>query len=144
MENSPARRSARQGAAGLEAAPESGQGAAPQPRFPADWSRRWPKQPSPRRPIPAIVPYLAVEVISETNTWKEMTLKLGTYFEAGVWLVWIIDPATRDARSYTSLTKVLAVPPGGSLDGGDVLPGFSLSLKSLFEEADRQGPTPAP
>ena len=29
----------------------------------------------------------------------------------------------------------------GLLDGGQVLPGFQLSLRSLFERADRQGPT---
>jgi Uma2 family endonuclease len=49
---------------------------------------RWPSEPLPRRPIPAIVPHLTVEVLSETNTEREMENKLRRYFQAGVQLVW--------------------------------------------------------
>ena len=101
---------------------------------------RWPKEKLPRRPIPAIVPDLAVEVLSETNTKAEMDAKLDAYFRAGVRLVWYIDPSSRTARSFTSTSDVVDVGAEGTLDGGDVLPGFALSLGQLFAEADRQGP----
>lgn len=101
---------------------------------------RWPKEKLPRRPIPALVPDMVVEVLSETNTQKEMELKLNSYFQAGARLVWYIDPDTRSAKSYTSPTTVTEVATTGQLDGGQVLPGFTLSLKTLFEQADRQGP----
>lgn len=101
---------------------------------------RWPKVAPPRRPIPEIVPDLVVEVLSETNTRAEMDRKLQRYFQAGVRLVWTIDPATHSARAFTSVTDVLEIEPGGTLDGGRVLPGFELSLRAIFEEADRQGP----
>jgi Uma2 family endonuclease len=103
------------------------------------WAR-WPKQPLPRRPIPALVPDLVVEVLSETNTKREMEQKLQRYFEAGVRLVWYVDPATRSADVFLSPGDVTHVDPTGELDGRDVLPGFRLSLREVFEIADRQPP----
>ena len=49
-------------------------------------------------------------------------------------------PGTRTARAYTSATKAKEIPACGFLDGGTVLPGFRLSLKKLFAEADEQRP----
>ena len=102
--------------------------------------KRWPRTRLPRRPVPALVPDLAVEVLSETNTRREMEDKLHRYFEAGVRLVWYVDPATRAADAYTSPADVKHVEPSGELDGGEVLPGFRLSLANLFQFADRQPP----
>ena len=101
---------------------------------------RWPKVTPPRRPIPAIVPDLTVEVLSETNTPAEMDEKLAAYFRAGVCLVWYVDPSTRSARAMTSVKDVQEIGPDHDLDGGNVLPGFRLSLRHIFDEADRQGP----
>lgn len=101
---------------------------------------RFPEDRMPRRPIPPLVPDLAVEVLSETNTPEEMNDKLAAYFEAGVRLVWYIDPASRGATSFTGIDKATVVPPSGELDGADVLPKFCLSLAQLFEQADRQAP----
>ncbi|MBP85452.1 MAG: hypothetical protein CMJ64_01855 [Planctomycetaceae bacterium] len=101
---------------------------------------RWPKEMPPRRPIPTLIPDLVVEVLSDTNTKAEMANKLVQYFEAGVRLVWYIDPETRSAKAYTATDQVTEIPAGGHLDGGDVLPDFQLFLQALFVEADRQGP----
>jgi Uma2 family endonuclease len=103
------------------------------------WSR-FPKEGLSRRPIPSLVPDLAVEVLSETNTPQEMARKRKQYFRAGVRLVWQIDPAARTAEAYTSPADVCRVDENGTLDGGDVLPGFRLSLRDLFARADRRGP----
>ena len=99
---------------------------------------RFPDQPLPRTPIPTLVPDLAVEVLSENNTADEMEFKLNRYFEAGVLLVWYIEPTTRSARAYTSPTEVIRIAVDGELNGGQVLPGFTLKLADLFERADRQ------
>ncbi len=99
---------------------------------------RFPKQKLARRPIPSLVPDLAIEVLSETNTATEMQSKLERYFEAGVRRVWYIQPETRSATCYTSPTQSETIPSDGSLTGQDVLPGFQLSLSWLFEQADRQ------
>ena len=46
----------------------------------------------PTRPIPELVPNLAVEVLSQSNTAAEMSLKLQHYFSAGVELVCLVEP----------------------------------------------------
>lgn len=101
---------------------------------------RFPDKKLARRPIPELIPDLAVEVLSETNTASEMDEKLAKYFQAGVRLVWFIDPVSRSARVYTSPTNACEIDENGTIHGGHVLPGFELSLSELFEQADRQGP----
>ena len=49
---------------------------------------RLPEGKVPSEPIPALAPDLAVEVLSQGNTAKEMNRKRREYFEAGVRLVW--------------------------------------------------------
>ncbi|MBI1901188.1 MAG: Uma2 family endonuclease [Planctomycetia bacterium] len=102
--------------------------------------KRLPQKLPPRRPIPALVPELAVEVISETNTAREIQRKIREYFKAGVVMVWEIDPKTRSARIYTSPADVAAVPPDGCLTAADILPGLSISLRESFAEAELMGP----
>ncbi len=46
----------------------------------------------PAEAIPSLVPDLAVEVLSPSNTAAEMDQKLRDYFAAGVRLVWYLDP----------------------------------------------------
>lgn len=58
-----------------------------------------------------------------------MKRKLAGYFGCGVQLVWFIYPKTQSAEVYTSPTKKKKVAKNQSLDGGDVLPGLTLSLK---------------
>ncbi len=96
----------------------------------------------PEEPIPALVPDLAVEVLSPGNTEAEMERKLRDYFAAGVRLVWYIDPLSRSARAYTGVYQGVEVGPEGVLSGGDVLPGFTLSLAELFARAEKGGAKP--
>jgi Uma2 family endonuclease len=98
---------------------------------------RLPKKSEPRQPIPDLAPDLAVEVLSRSNTKKEMARKLREYFAVGVRLVWFIDPRDRSALVYTLPTRKTKLVESQSLDGGDVLPGFRLSLRELFECLDR-------
>lgn len=96
----------------------------------------WDKLPGrllPSKPIPDLAPDLAVEVLSKTNTPEEMERKLREYFLAGVRLVWMIDPRKRTAAVYTGPDGAAAtLDESQALDGGDVLPGFTLPLAELF------------
>jgi Uma2 family endonuclease len=92
----------------------------------------------PDKAIAPVVPDLAVEVLSEGNTKGEMERKLRDYFEAGVRLVWFIQPKNQTASVYTSPTKSRRIGKDQVLDGGEVLPGFRLSLKELFARARRR------
>jgi Uma2 family endonuclease len=98
---------------------------------------RWNRLPQGRDPVPAVSPDLAVEVLSESNTEREIQDKLGEYFAGGTRLAWIVDPRTRTARIYRTPDQFDRVDEDGSLSGGDVLPGFELKLKELFAELDR-------
>ena len=96
----------------------------------------WDKLPGgvlPSEPIPDLFPDLAVEVLSESNTPEEMERKLREYFLAGVRLVWMIDPRKRTAEVYTTPdTPDAVLDETRALDGGNVLPGFTLPLAELF------------
>lgn len=96
-------------------------------------------KPPPRsEKVPEIVPELVVEVLSESNTPREMTRKRNEYFRAGVEVVWEINPETRSATIYTRPDQVTQVPANGELSGGNLLPGFILSLQQLFDRAERR------
>lgn len=102
------------------------------------WDRLPGRQP-PTVPIPQLAPNLAVEVLSRSNTRGEMRVKRQDYFTAGVELVWEIDPNARTVAVYTSVTDVTRLTATDTLDGGSVLPGFTLLLQDLFAELDRHG-----
>ena len=99
----------------------------------------WERFPNGERPtdaVPAVVPTLVVEVLSKSNTKKEMARKREEYFTAGVLLVWEIDPKTRLTTAYTSTSDFTIVSATGKLSAGNVLPGFVLNLKDLFARLD--------
>ena len=102
------------------------------------WSRV-PGGKVPSAPIPSLVPDLAVEVLSPSNTPREMQRKRAEYFDAGVRLVWIIDPDTRTVAVYTSAENPVTLTANEQLEGSPVLPGFTLALAALFAELDRVG-----
>ena len=83
----------------------------------------------------AVIPDLAVEVVSRTNTADEVTDKLEEYFKVGVRQVWVIYPNHAKIYVYTSISSVRILTRTDELDGGDVLPGFRLTLRDLFDEA---------
>lgn len=101
------------------------------------WNR-FPEGKRPTEPIPNLVPDLAVEIISPGNTVQEMDLKLQDYFRAGVKLVWYMYPDRSEARVYTGPDRYTVVGAEDILDGGDVLPGFQVSMRDWTEKAARR------
>ncbi len=95
------------------------------------WARM-PTKEYPATPIIDVVPNLAAEVLSEGNTRKEMARKLKEYFLAGVEAVWVIDPFKRTVAVYAAPDVVTTLTEQETLDGGAVLPGFTLPVKDLF------------
>lgn len=90
----------------------------------------------PDAPIPDLAPDPAVEVLSPGNTDEEMRQKRQDYFAAGTRLVWIIDPVARTVAVWTGPDQSTVLPEDRVLEGGTVLPGFSLPLSELFAELD--------
>jgi len=95
----------------------------------------WEKLPGrrlPRQAIPDLVPDLAVEVLSEGNTPREMARKLDEYFSLGVRLVWLVNPMTVSTEVYTSRHQSTVLDKSATLEGGVILPDFTLPLSALF------------
>lgn len=99
---------------------------------------RLPGRKRPVEPIPDVIPDLAIEVLSLSNTKAEMARKRSDYFKAGVVEVWEINPRSRTARVYTAAETWTEQDSAGSISS-PVVPGFTLSLAELFAELDRQG-----
>ena len=93
----------------------------------------------PKKPVPLLVPELVVEVISRGNTPKEMDEKLREYFEKGVRLVWFVRPRSRVVDVCTAPDQFTRLTVSATLDGGDVLPGFSVQVGELFRLPKRPG-----
>jgi len=71
-------------------------------------------------------------VLSESNTASEMELKRKEYFLAGTQLVWEIDPESRSVEVFASSEESTLLDSEGTLDGGKVLPGFTMDIGELF------------
>jgi Uma2 family endonuclease len=98
----------------------------------------WSRVPNSQLPVGQVLeiaPELAVEVISPSNTKDEMDRKVKDYFRAGTRLVWYVYPEAQSIRVFRSPTEFDDLTAEMILSGGDVLPGFELSVKALFDQA---------
>jgi Uma2 family endonuclease len=84
----------------------------------------------------AVVPDLAVEIVSPTNTAYEVTEKLEEYFLVGIRSVWVVYPPQSMVYVYSSPTDVRVLKVGDELEGGEILPGFSLPVERIFEQPE--------
>jgi Uma2 family endonuclease len=80
-----------------------------------------------------LAPDLAVEVLSPRDRTWDMYDKIGEYLDAGVPLVWVIDPKRRKAAVYKSVTDVRVLGHEDFLDGEDVVPGFRCRLADVID-----------
>jgi Uma2 family endonuclease len=113
----------------------------PQVRMPDVSYASWDKVPNGEFPDEAVLPVapdLVVEVLSKSNTRREMARKLEEYFQAGTRLVWYIDPQTKSAEAFTAVDQRATIGEDDFLDGRDVLPGLRIRLGDVFERARRR------
>jgi Uma2 family endonuclease len=79
-----------------------------------------------------VVPDLVVEVISPNDRWSEVHEKIADWLRFGVRLVWVVDPESRSISVYRSDQPLRVLTDQDTLDGEDVLPGFSLPVREVF------------
>ena len=96
---------------------------------------RLPERRAPREPIPSLTPDLAVEVLSESNTPREIKRKLAEYFNAGCRCAWIVDPAARTVRVHTSPDESTLLSGEDLVTAEAVLPSFAVSVSEIFRRA---------
>ncbi len=81
-----------------------------------------------------VAPELVAEILSPWDKPADLRRKVAEYFEAGVLLVWVLDPQSRTVRVHRALLEVLELSETDTLGGGDVLPGFAVPVADLFAE----------
>lgn len=81
-------------------------------------------------------PDLAVEILSPSNTVEEIHDKIVEFFENGTRIVWVIHPDEQYVLVYHNPSPDRLLRLEDSLDGEDVVPGFSLGVAELFAELD--------
>ena len=77
-------------------------------------------------------PDLAVEVVSPNDLAYDVDSKVEDYLQAGVRLVWVVNPVTRTVRVHHPDGPGATLRADGELTGGDVLPGFHCPIRDLF------------
>ena len=77
-------------------------------------------------------PDLAVEVVSPTDSLREVLEKAQEWLAAGCQVVWVIEPATRLVRVYQGPESVSILQESDVLTGGELLPGFLLPVADIF------------
>lgn len=80
-------------------------------------------------------PELAVEIETNTTskTERHLRAKVLGYLAAGT-LLWVVYPETKEAEVYVPGQPMVKLTITDSLDGGEVLPGFTLALKEIFKD----------
>jgi Uma2 family endonuclease len=90
-----------------------------------------------RQPVPSkeaynpLAPDIAVEVLSPTNDPDDVRDKIVNYLVAGT-IVWFVNPEKRQVTVYKPGQNPHILTINDTLDGGELLPGFSLNLRTLF------------
>jgi Uma2 family endonuclease len=79
-----------------------------------------------------ISPDMLVEVLSPSNTSKQIRAKIKEYFAKGVRLVWVIAPEDRTLTIYRTPDEGRLLHETATVTGEDVLPGFECRVSDLL------------
>lgn len=80
-----------------------------------------------------LCPDFVGEIVGPPLTLPELQEKMREYMDNGARLAWLIDPTSRRVEVYRPCQEVEVLGDPLSLSGEDVLPGFTLDLKEIWE-----------
>lgn len=80
-----------------------------------------------------LAPDLAVEIISPSERPGKIHKKLGDYFRSGVRQVWLVYPEKKQVVIHQPDGTATTYSEHDTLSGAEVLPAFTLDIKSLFQ-----------
>ena len=80
-----------------------------------------------------VVPELVVEIVSPSDSEQDVREKIAMWLELGVSMALEVRPATRTIEVHCPGVPAVTLTGNEVLDGGDVLPGFSLPLGEIFD-----------
>lgn len=78
-------------------------------------------------------PDLAAEVVSPGDTVSEIEDKVAEWLAAGAGMVWVVSPKLHTVTAYRSLTDIVTLTAKDKLDGGEVVPGFEITVAEIFD-----------
>jgi Uma2 family endonuclease len=79
----------------------------------------------------ALAPDLAVEILSSAKNDVAVRIKVVNYLRIGT-AVWVVDPDAQRVEVYAFDAPPRLAHIGDVLDGGSVLPGFTLPVAEIF------------
>jgi hypothetical protein len=86
-----------------------------------------------------------VEVLSPTDRASDVLSKVAMYQEAGVPLIWLVDPEAQTVTVLAANQAPVTLHPGDTLGGGNVLPDLQVAVADIFGQAPLAGdPAPLP
>lgn len=77
-------------------------------------------------------PDLAVEVVSPGDAYAEVEGKVSEWLRAGARMVIVADPSNRVVKVHRGPTEVATLTEDDEIEGADVVPGWRMSVRSLF------------
>ena len=78
-------------------------------------------------------PDLAIEVVSPGDRYTEVDEKVADWLDAGTLAVVVVNPRRRTVNVHRSPTHVTALSESDTLDVSDVVPGWRMPVKEIFE-----------
>ncbi len=88
-----------------------------------------------RKKFPPLCPDFLIELRSESDRLDDLQAKMSEYQSVGLRLGWLIDPLQKRVHLYRQDKPVEILVAPESVSGEDVLPGFVLDLRPIWEEA---------
>jgi Uma2 family endonuclease len=85
-----------------------------------------------RQHIMEVIPDLVVEILSKSDTIEEITDRIDDWLNAGVQMLWIIDPFRHSVTIYQPGHDAVLLGERATLEGDLVVPGFRCSVAEIF------------
>lgn len=78
-------------------------------------------------------PELTVEILGDSDSASDLLQKALEYLRFGGKVAWVLEPDPKRVIVVTPPNVIQLLGPEDTLDGGDLLPGFSCKVAELFE-----------
>ena len=78
-------------------------------------------------------PDLAIEVVSPSDRYTDVDEKVADWLDAGTLAVVVVNPRSRTVKVHRSRTGIAALDESDTLDVSDIVPGWQMSIKDIFE-----------